>query len=69
MITKIKQSVAFIILFFTIIVISDCAKVLSQQDAKGIRTIYLIRHGDYAPQDDNIPDSVNVLTPLGIAQA
>jgi serine/threonine-protein phosphatase PGAM5 len=35
----------------------------------GARTIYLIRHGQYAPQDDNIPDSENVLTPLGIAQA
>jgi len=44
-------------------------EVLAQQESKGIRTIYLIRHGDYAPQDDNIPDSVNVLTPLGIAQA
>jgi len=69
MITKIKQSVAFIILFFTILVINDCSQVLDQQDAKGIRTIYLIRHGDYEPQDDNLPDSVNVLTPLGIAQA
>jgi serine/threonine-protein phosphatase PGAM5 len=35
----------------------------------GTRTIYLIRHGEYAPQDDNIPDSENVLTPLGVAQA
>ncbi|MCW8811668.1 MAG: histidine phosphatase family protein [Ignavibacteriaceae bacterium] len=35
----------------------------------GTRTIYLIRHGEYTPQDDNIPDSENVLTPLGIAQA
>lgn len=35
----------------------------------GTRTIFLIRHGEYAPQDDNIPDSENVLTPLGIAQA
>ena len=69
MITKMKQSLAFIILFFTILVINDCSQVLAQQDAKGIRTMYLIRHGDYAPQDDNIPDSVNVLTPLGIAQA
>jgi serine/threonine-protein phosphatase PGAM5 len=44
-------------------------QLLAQADSKGIRTIYLIRHGDYAPQDDSIPDSVNVLTPLGIAQA
>jgi len=44
-------------------------EVLAQQESNGTRTVYLIRHGDYAPQDDNIPDSVNVLTPLGIAQA
>jgi serine/threonine-protein phosphatase PGAM5 len=47
----------------------NSAQIIAQQDSKGIRTIYLIRHGDYAPQDDNIPDSENVLTPLGIAQA
>jgi len=47
----------------------NITEVLAQQESKGIRTIYLIRHGDYAPQDDNIPDSLNVLTPLGIAQA
>jgi len=39
------------------------------QQSYGIRTIYLIRHGEYTPQDDNIPDSLNILTPLGIAQA
>jgi serine/threonine-protein phosphatase PGAM5 len=43
-------------------------EVLAQQDSKRTRTIYLIRHGDYTPQDDNISDSLNVLTPLGIAQ-
>jgi serine/threonine-protein phosphatase PGAM5 len=69
MITKIKQNFAFIYLFLTILILSDCAQLLAQQDSKGIRTIYLIRHGDYAPQDDSIPDSLNVLTPLGIAQA
>jgi len=35
----------------------------------GIRTIYLIRHGEYAPQNDDIADTSNILTPLGIAQA
>ena len=41
----------------------------SDAGENGTRTIYLIRHGEYTPQDDNIPDSENVLTPLGIAQA
>ena len=41
----------------------------SNAGENGTRTIYLIRHGEYTPQDDNIPDSENVLTPLGIAQA
>jgi serine/threonine-protein phosphatase PGAM5 len=44
-------------------------EVLAQQESNATRTIYLIRHGDYAPQDDHIPDAENVLTPLGIAQA
>jgi len=44
-------------------------EVFAQQESNGNRTIYLIRHGDYTPQDDSIPDSLNVLTPLGIAQA
>ena len=44
-------------------------EVLAQQETNGTGTIYLIRHGDYAPQDDSLPDSLNILTPLGIAQA
>ena len=60
------MSIIVCIILFTFI---NAQQLLAQQDSKGTRTIYLIRHGDYAPQDDNIPDSVNVLTPLGIAQA
>ena len=52
------------ILLFTLSI-----ELIAQQESKGIRTIYLIRHGEYAPADDNIPDSLNKLTPLGIAQA
>lgn len=63
------QNFTFIYLFLTILILSDCVQLSAQQDSKGIRTIYLIRHGDYAPQDYNIPDSLNVLTPIGIAQA
>lgn len=63
------QTIIFIIYCFILFISMNIVEVLAQQDSKGTRTIYLIRHGDYAPQDDSIPDSVNVLTPLGIAQA
>ncbi len=51
-----------LLLFFSI-------KINAQNNSNGIRTIYLIRHGEYTPADDDIPDSLNKLTPLGIAQA
>ncbi len=63
------RSIRFIIVCITLVTFINGLQLFAQQDSKGIRTIYLIRHGDYAPQDDSIPDSVNVLTPLGIAQA
>ena len=66
---KISRTIIFIICFFILFTSINNTELLAQQDSKGTRTIYLIRHGDYAPQDDNIPDSENVLTPLGIAQA
>jgi len=69
MINKIIHNKIFIIYCFILFTSLNNSEVLAQQDSKGIRTIYLIRHGDYAPQDDSIPDSINVLTPLGIAQA
>ncbi len=69
MINRITRAILFIILILTSSALINSAQLSAQQEAKGIRTIYLIRHGDYAPQDDNIPDSVNILTPLGIAQA
>ena len=69
MLNKMIQDIMSIIYCFILLVSMNNTKVLAQQDSKGIRTIYLIRHGDYAPQDDSIPDSINVLTPLGIAQA
>jgi serine/threonine-protein phosphatase PGAM5 len=65
---KISRTIIFIICSFILFTSINNSEVLAQQDLKGTRTIYLIRHGDYAPQDDNIPDSENVLTPLGIAQ-
>jgi serine/threonine-protein phosphatase PGAM5 len=35
----------------------------------GIRTVYLIRHGDYDHEDDRDPDVGKALVPLGVAQA
>ncbi|UCG52692.1 MAG: histidine phosphatase family protein [Candidatus Latescibacterota bacterium] len=35
----------------------------------GIRTLYLIRHGEYAHEDDRDPDVGKALVPLGVAQA
>jgi serine/threonine-protein phosphatase PGAM5 len=66
---KIIQTVVFIISFLIIFEIIDNSKLVAQIESKGIRTLFLIRHGEYSPQDDKLPDSVNVLTPLGIAQA
>ncbi len=66
---KINQTIIFIIYSFILFASLNNMELLAQQESKGIHTIYFIRHGDYAPQDDGIPDSLNVLTPLGIAQA
>jgi serine/threonine-protein phosphatase PGAM5 len=39
------------------------------QKKKGVRTIYLIRHGQYDHDDDRSSDIGKALVPLGIAQA
>jgi len=36
---------------------------------KGVRTLYLIRHGQYDQDDDRDPDIGKALVPLGIAQS
>lgn len=69
MIKNITRAIVLIILFLTSSALINSTQLSSQQESKGIRTIYLIRHGDYAPQNDSLPDSENILTPLGIAQA
>jgi len=63
------RSLVIVIILLTTFACLNITQLIAQQESKGIRTIYLIRHGDYTPQDENIPDSLNVLTPLGIAQA
>ena len=35
----------------------------------GVRTVYLIRHGDYDHEDESDPDIGKALVPLGVAQA
>jgi len=54
------------------LIISNSSTILAQAinpEAIGIRTIYLIRHGDYNHQDERDPDVGKELVPLGIAQA
>lgn len=69
MIKNITRAIVLIILFLTASALINSTQLSAQQESKGIRTIYLIRHGDYAPQNDSLPDSENIFTPLGIAQA
>ncbi len=64
-----KYALQLPILFLFLFSSTTCLELNAQQESNGIRTIYLIRHGEYSPADDNIPDSLNKLTPLGIAQA
>ncbi len=69
MCNKIPRSILPAMIFLTVIVFVGTTETIAQTESKGTRTIYLIRHGQYSPQDDGLPDSVQVLTPLGIAQA
>ena len=62
------NSLLLLILFTTGLYVNICAQNVNAE-YRGVRTIYLIRHGEYAPQDDDIADTSNNLTPLGIAQA
>jgi len=57
----------------TIVLIITTSAVVEGQEKEigttGIRTIYLIRHGDYNQQDERDPNVGKELVPLGIAQA
>jgi serine/threonine-protein phosphatase PGAM5 len=66
---KITRTAVFIISSFIIFALINNTQLVAQKESRGIRTLFLIRHGEYSPQNDNLPDSENVLTPLGIAQA
>jgi len=62
------KSLLILLLFTSCIYVNIYAQNVNMEN-RGIRTIYLIRHGEYAPQDNDIADILNNLTPLGIAQA
>ena len=50
----------------------NCTNIFAQENntkTKGVRTLYLIRHGQYDHDDDRDPDIGKALVPLGIAQS
>lgn len=66
-----RKPISTIILLLFVLLISclNNSIIYAQQKENGVRTIYLIRHGEYNYIGENQPDSARVLTPLGIAQA
>ena len=52
-----------------IIIVTPAAMQGQETEATGLRTIYLIRHGNYNHEDERDPDVGKELVPLGIAQA
>ncbi len=58
-----------ITLIFILLTTVDINAQETEGETKGIRTIYLIRHGDYNFEDERDPDIGKELIPLGIAQA
>ncbi|MBK9096530.1 MAG: histidine phosphatase family protein [bacterium] len=65
---KIIHLIGIISLLLLILPFNTYSKI-SSEEQKGIRTIYLIRHGDYNQTDESDEFTGNELTPLGIAQA
>jgi serine/threonine-protein phosphatase PGAM5 len=64
-----NPALLIILIFLSIIFSKNSFSQNTDADVKGIRTIYLIRHGEYNQIDTSDSDIGNVLTPLGIAQA
>lgn len=65
---KINNLIRIISLLLLILPINYYSQI-SSAEQKGIRTLYLIRHGDYNQTDEVDEFTGNELTPLGIAQA
>jgi serine/threonine-protein phosphatase PGAM5 len=64
---------SLILLSATLIVFAvNYSNLFAQENntkTKGVRTLYLIRHGQYDHDDDRDPDIGKALVPLGIAQS
>jgi serine/threonine-protein phosphatase PGAM5 len=62
-----------ILLSATLIVFAvNCSNLFAQENntkTNGVRTLFLIRHGQYDHDDDRDPDIGKALIPLGIAQS
>ena len=52
-----------------LLALGSASAVAAEPEGTGVRTIYLIRHGDYDHQDNRDPDVGKGLVPLGVAQA
>ncbi len=48
---------------------TSCSASDEQVKTDGVRTVYLIRHGEYDKNDERDPDVGRALVPLGVAQA
>ncbi len=59
----------FIIILLLSLFPKDCFSQNINDNENGVRTIYLIRHGEYDQTDTSDSDVGKKLTPLGIAQA
>jgi len=66
---EIKIQTLFFLILLLLVFSTDCFSQNTDADAKGIRTVYLIRHGEYDQADTSDSDIGKKLTPLGIAQA
>ena len=69
-----KPIIRSLILVATTLIIFavNCSNLFAQENdtkTKGVRTLYLIRHGQYDHDDDRDPDIGKALVPLGIAQS
>ena len=53
------------------LVLAPCSVSPAEETVKadGVRTVYLIRHGEYDHEDERDPDIGRALVPLGVAQA
>ena len=59
----------FVLIAGLFAVSTACSAAEGESKSDGIRTVYLIRHGDYDHEDERDPDVGKALVPLGVAQA